>query len=382
MSRITTGSGQVIIPAKSNRSLKIDITEIYEDNITRTISEKCPNNAIIGIICSTVKRAYEFAEILSAQFGENNIIVAHSRFVGPDRLLNDARVLFIAGKDSNRETFKIVVGTQVLEQSLDIDFDLLFTDIAPVDLLIQRMGRLNRHARTNRPCPPEFIVLRQEEDKSSRRVYGDWPIKVANTLLKHIHTISLPDDIEGWVEYLPDDYKIDAAFIEYEALNASIQAKTKDYTMRPPRGNRGESIHGISTLAENLSYSEARVRNIDQSTVEVIAVFAGSDSRLWVPTIEKGNVRGRRDLTVSGEVDWPEQHAILSSTLRLPGELCNKEFIVAVEKAMDATLRETWNEYRVLKDELAITFSSEGKADIGGRTITYDTKLGLDVTRA
>ena len=71
---------------------------------------------------------------------------------------NDNRLLLQLGSDaSKRPSRLIVVGTQVIEQSLDIDFDLMVSDIAPIDLLLQRMGRLHRHHRgdneSNRPEP-------------------------------------------------------------------------------------------------------------------------------------------------------------------------------------------------------------------------------------
>ena len=72
----------------------------------------------------------------------------HSRFIATDRMANDAELLRLLGPDSSGRSGKlIVVGTQVIEQSLDIDFDVMVTDIAPVDLMLQRIGRLHRHRR-------------------------------------------------------------------------------------------------------------------------------------------------------------------------------------------------------------------------------------------
>lgn len=73
----------------------------------------------------------------------------HSRFAAEDRARLDRRVEEVLGKDSTNEGV-VVIGTQTLEQSLDIDADLLITDLAPIDVLLQRIGRLHRHTR-NRP---------------------------------------------------------------------------------------------------------------------------------------------------------------------------------------------------------------------------------------
>ena len=85
----------------------------------------------------------------------------HGRFAAPDRRMLDGRVEELLGRP--RESGGcVVIGTQTLEQSLDIDADLLITDLCPVDVLLQRIGRLHRHAENARPdCyeNPTCIVL-------------------------------------------------------------------------------------------------------------------------------------------------------------------------------------------------------------------------------
>ena len=76
----------------------------------------------------------------------------HGRFAAGDRRLLDDRVQALLGKDTRAAGGVIVVGTQTLEQSLDIDADLLITDLCPVDVLLQRIGRLHRHSRSDRPA--------------------------------------------------------------------------------------------------------------------------------------------------------------------------------------------------------------------------------------
>nr|WP_269093185.1 CRISPR-associated helicase Cas3' [Alicycliphilus denitrificans] len=82
------------------------------------------------------------------------ITLHHSRFSRQDRPLLDAEVQAQIGKERSPRpggAGLVVVGTQTLEQSLDIDADLLITDLCPMDVLLQRLGRLHRHAREQRP---------------------------------------------------------------------------------------------------------------------------------------------------------------------------------------------------------------------------------------
>ena len=88
----------------------------------------------------------------------------HSRFAASDRRLLDAEVETALGSPRSRESGIAVVGTQTLEQSLDIDADLLITDLCPMDVLLQRIGRLHRHPANDENRPdgyrtPRCIIL-------------------------------------------------------------------------------------------------------------------------------------------------------------------------------------------------------------------------------
>ena len=111
-------------------------------------------------------------EIASAEEGEerdaallfwcDGVLTAHhSRYAAADRLRLDAAVEKQIGKE-RASGGRVIVGTQTLEQSLDIDADLLITDLCPMDVLLQRIGRLHRHRRADRPTgyrEPACIIL-------------------------------------------------------------------------------------------------------------------------------------------------------------------------------------------------------------------------------
>ena len=93
----------------------------------------------------------------------------HGRFAVPDRKRLDQAVEEQIGR-YRPDGGCIIVGTQTLEQSLDIDADLLITDLCPMDVLLQRIGRLHRHQRQDRPrdyATPTCVVLTPPEDDLS-----------------------------------------------------------------------------------------------------------------------------------------------------------------------------------------------------------------------
>ena len=105
---------------------------------------------------NSVAEAQAVFRLLAARASGMNLEVGllHSRFTPADRQKNENRWTRLYGKNSSERNLcgRILVGTQVLEQSLDIDADFLVTRLCPTDMLFQRMGRLWRHASTKRPA--------------------------------------------------------------------------------------------------------------------------------------------------------------------------------------------------------------------------------------
>lgn len=103
----------------------------------------------VGWIRNTVADALDAFELFRGRLSEEQLLLFHARFALRDRLDIEARVLAQFGPESGpaERAGRLLIATQVVEQSLDLDFDLLVTDLAPIDRVIQRAGRLCRHVR-------------------------------------------------------------------------------------------------------------------------------------------------------------------------------------------------------------------------------------------
>lgn len=142
-----------------NDKFKIQFCEFSEGNIAKLAYYHYNNGARVLVITNKVKRSQNIF---------NNIPISdktlfHSRFTAKDREIIENKVIAKYGKGSTNEP-SVLVSTQIVEQSLDIDFDIIISDLAPIDLLIQRAGRLHRHER-ERPAGyenPLFIIATHE----------------------------------------------------------------------------------------------------------------------------------------------------------------------------------------------------------------------------
>ena len=130
------------------------------DAIARHALDAAQGGARVLIIRNLVDDCQAVQDALEAQasdpallFGIDDVPAPHhSRFAPDDRTRLDDRIEAVFGKDERPvDAGRVAVATQTVEQSLDIDADLLLTDLCPMDVLLQRIGRLHRHTRKQRP---------------------------------------------------------------------------------------------------------------------------------------------------------------------------------------------------------------------------------------
>nr|WP_221933856.1 CRISPR-associated helicase Cas3' [Tepidimonas alkaliphilus] len=163
---LTTRTQALPMPASRHRRIQVACSPTLQDDaaLIPDIIGALEQGARVLVICNTVKRAnalfrsveamlqQERPALLEALFSLDGVRCPHhGRFARTDRERLDAAVTARLGKGSPAGPL-LLIGTQTLEQSLDIDADWLITDLAPMDVLIQRFGRLHRHARSNRPA--------------------------------------------------------------------------------------------------------------------------------------------------------------------------------------------------------------------------------------
>ena len=178
--------------------------------------DKVRNGGCYCVLLNTIKKAQAVYRILlekSANDEELDIALLHAKVTVGEKAEAEKKCLEKYGRASScRPQKSIVVATQVLEQSLDLDFDGMITDLAPIDSLLQRIGRVHRHRLPVRPDSmklPEIAVIipaasapTQLDTRygSSGHVY--YPFLLFNTeqLIKKYETINVPNDVRTVIE--------------------------------------------------------------------------------------------------------------------------------------------------------------------------------------
>jgi CRISPR-associated endonuclease/helicase Cas3 len=185
--------------------------------IARKVMKLARRRVNVLWIKNTVNEAVEVYDYLKTQTGNSPPVpigLLHSRFTQWERERLETEWLNRLGKENltKKRGGSILIATQVVEQSVDIDADLLITDIAPSDMILQRIGRIWRHKnRRYRPRPkvPEVWILEPKKSEFNSvkefkdaigitsKIYHPWVLWKSFKLWHRLSTVSIPKDIRS-----------------------------------------------------------------------------------------------------------------------------------------------------------------------------------------
>ncbi len=201
------------VPINDTRQVNLLFGKTDLESLKGTLAERLEYGGCAAVICNTVSRSIEVYKHLRDNLQNTECSLFHARTLQMWRREREEEVLLKFGKRSpkDRPQRAVLVATQVIEQSLDLDFDFMVSEIAPVDLLLQRSGRLHRHNR-QRPLKlekPQFLVLCDAEKAgpppesfgtSIEFVYDRYILLRTWLTLRERDKIEVPTEIEAFVE--------------------------------------------------------------------------------------------------------------------------------------------------------------------------------------
>ena len=270
---VRNDSGIREIPVDAGPEKEVSI--IHEPDV-RDAMENAIDDALDGSyvlwIENTVAEAQDAYKVFSARCqGLIDIGLLHSRFLGPDRAEKEALYTELYGKEAwdRRQGGKgaILVGTQILEQSLDLDADSLYTRLAPIDMVIQRIGRLWRHEHPERKGKPVCHLIHPssadiEKDPyllgPSSSVYSGYILYRTAKAIESVSSLSLPDDIRTMLESVYSDRDEENGNIR--RLKAGLAAKR--HSLREKAFRSISPVRGIIPDTASTRYSEIEYRRV------------------------------------------------------------------------------------------------------------------------
>ena len=353
----------------------------------------------VGIICNTVAEAQDTFAALEAWFDEvtraghaaPELRLLHSRFPAEDRAEITRAVVRRFGKDSQkkglRETPCVLVATQVVEQSIDLDFDLLISDLAPVAMLLQRAGRCWRHRGNRRPSwsgGARLAVLTPVDAADEFVVPKAWPFVYPKALLRRTsdqlsgrrgQPIRIPEHVQALVDavYDMDFLDPDAPMAEDDIERiADEQVRTmlsERYAVPAP-----DAVRDLGELTESWIEEDTARTRLGADSARVLCCYRSpvGDRFLDSELLERLPDRGS---AAKGRFTRGEVRKLLARVIPVPGAWVR-------EPTAENVPPDAWRQNVHLRDVLLIELQVDRPdqfrpGQLGGNEYELHEQLGL-----
>jgi CRISPR-associated endonuclease/helicase Cas3 len=271
----------------------------------------------------------------------------------------------------------------------------MVTDLAPTDLVLQRVGRLHRHART-RPAGvtgarcalvgvEDWTATPPRAMPGSRRVYGEHTLFRSAALLDKRDFLRLPADIAPLVRTAYGDAPLGPPAWQ-EAMTTAADAAREQARRQVERarefllgevGEGGSLVAwlraGVGDVHEDSPKGVAQVRDGAES-LEVLIVQRDTDGGLLTPSWVPG---GGAQIPLTEMVPFGQARVIAACALRLPLALSHGGVVDAVIAELEQYRFDSFESNPLLKGQLVLPFDEDRRAELHGFTLTYDLRRGL-----
>jgi CRISPR-associated endonuclease/helicase Cas3 len=383
------------VSERSHRSL--GLRWLGWDSLATTLIDLLSGGGCAAVICNTVSQAQETYCDLRRVFDQQpegdrpELELFHARFILEDRQRIEKRVFERFGPgDGARPRKAVLVATQVVEQSLDLDFDLMVSELAPVDLLLQRSGRLHRHQRTARPqrlVDPCLWMIDPgctEADipdfgRRKSSVYQPYILLRTWMALRCKGAVCLPDDVEELIEGVyggstgsPTEASLREALermkstMDKDLANAAQEAKNR--FLPKPNADVPLSMFTANPLEEDNPEVHQRlqaVTRLAEASVQIVCLF-GDSARPSLDVLGH-NRTDLRAVPSPGHVRELLRRSLSVADKRLVGSL-----------AKTAT-PEGWAKSAMLRFHKAVIFDSSARVEVNGYMVELNPLLGFRI---
>ncbi len=352
------------------------------------------------VVRNTVSRAQELADELRSRIveqalcddGGEGLTLMHARFTGADRSRLETELVERFGPEGTQTLPHIVVATQVVEQSLNISFDVLVTDLCPIDLLFQRLGRIHRFDLE--PRKDLCVVVTGFEERAglppavpsgSRTVYGHHLLWRTKAALDSCQQLELPQDIPVLVDQVYRNAPVGPASWQEAMAEAAADAEAeRSKQVRLAKAVALKSPDSVTSL-EDL-HAEQPVSGDDDEGNEQVQMLV----RLGKPSLEVILLRhgaepgtaitvshGKQVVVPLNEPPLELVETVLDQAVRLPSW---SEALTAAARG-EAERQPGWADLAWLSDARVLLLPADGSPlPLAGFLLNYDPRNGLSVT--
>ena len=402
---VTAGEDRTeVVPTASGRRSTVRIRRLTKDALIPLLEEGLIDGGCALVVRNTVRRAQETYERLREHFGAD-VSLNHARFTIGDRLAKDKDLLNRFGpprKAGKRPCRAIVVATQVVEQSLDVDFDLLVTDLAPIDLVLQRMGRLHRHQRRRPPrlaepaCYIDWLPSTSSPEPSlepgAKAIYGEQDMLMSAAALDRVingsGVVTVPDDVHDLIEAVyGSDAPIPPLWREAVAHARETRA-TEDRAKHdaaqgfllnePERSGKNSSLVGWlhTTASDNEEKGHAQVRDGEDSLEVILLDLRRAGGQEELRTLPSAPEAPSTMIPTDCAPDKKVVRAMALSAVRLPPRLSNPRRIDQIIDELEKRVVPAWQADPQLRGQLFLLLE-DGRAQLADTVLEYSPSTGL-----